>query len=447
MPEAETTSKRKELEGLFKQFPDVPREVIIKEDVLREGVAFTQPALEYGGTRRTKLYGGGLFTYDYVRPEEALDIIGRVPDEIQIHKGLYGLRNRLRFRCRVNPRSPYVVDFKDGELSLCERENGGLTPIAEVYPYLSVPEYWSKRFEDGTPWKEIVRNEGNCFAFVTLFVRCQHWGPKEECKFCDINENAQAAEARGEMHIASSVKKVEHVVEVLKWLFEEERPRREPYDQPWAIMLTGGAILKKLAGHDEDEFYLQYVKAIRQALASRWPIHLQTAPKPKEIARRYKEAGVDIHNTNMEVWDKRLFEIICPGKNRVVGRDNWVKLMLGEVDVFGKGCVHPSFVQGCETAGPWGLSESEALTSYEECYDYLMSHGIIPRPVSWYKEPMSQLGRSDERVPSTAYFVQIDRLWFEKLTKYRLQDQGFPVLGPGLSELPNSAHMDMESAP
>lgn len=445
MAETDKMSRRKELERLFKAFPDVPREVIVKEDILREGLAFTIPALEHGAAHRTKLYGGGLFTYDYVRPEEAADLIGRVPEEIHIHNGPYGLRNRVRLRCRVNPHSPYVVDIKDGQLSLCERDNGGLAPIADLYPYLSIPEYWSKHFDDGTPWKEMVRDEGKNTAFVTLFVRCQHWGPKEECKFCDINENARCAEARGDMHIPSSVKKVEYVVQVLKWLFEEEGPRREPWERPWSILLTGGAILNKLTGLDEDEFFLKYVRAIREALGRRWIMHMQTSPKPKEVARRFQEAGVTIHNTNMEVWDKRLFEIICPGKNRAVGRDNWVTRMLDEVDVFGQGGIHPGFVQGCETAGPWGMSEREALKSYEECYEFLMSHGVLPRPISWYKEPMSQLGGPEYRVPSTDYFVQIDRLWFEKLKKYRLHGPiGFPALGPGLSDFPNSAHMDMQ---
>lgn len=443
MATKKTVSRRNELERLFKKYSDVPREVVFKEDALREGLAFTPSALEYGSTRRTKLYGGGLFTYDYVKPEEAGDMVKMVPDQIQVHGGPYGLRNRLKIRSRVNPSSSYVVDMKDGNLVLCERENGGLAYLADVYPYPEVPEYWSKYFDDGTPWKEVVRDEPTTTAFVTLFVRCQHWGPKEECKFCDINENARAAEKRGELHLSSSVKKVEHVTEVLHWLFFEEGPRREPWDRPWSILLTGGAITKKLDGCDEDEFYLRYVRAIRERLGYRGVLQLQTSPKSREVCLQYRAAGVDVHNTNMEVWDKKLFEIICPGKDRMVGRDNWVKGMIEEVEVFGQGGVHPGFVQGCETAKPWGLSEAEALKSYEECYEYLMSHGVIPRPISWYREPLSQLGERD--VPSIDYFIEIDRLWFEKFTKYRLPaPQAFPALGPGLSDFLNSAHLDMQ---
>ena len=30
-------------------------------------------------------------------------------------------------------------------------------------------------------------------------------------------------------------------------------------------------------------------------------------------------------SNNYEVWDKDLFGIICPGKQRVIGWDNWMK--------------------------------------------------------------------------------------------------------------------------
>lgn len=436
-------SRRNELERLFQKYSDVPKEVIFKEDVLREGLAFTPAALEYGATKRTKLYGGGLFTFDYVKPEEAGDAIMKIPDLIAAHGGLYDLRNRLQIRVHLNPSSPYMVDMKDGELLLCERDNGGLAPLAPLFPYPEVPEFWSKYFEDGTPWKEIARDEGGHRILITPFVRCQHWGPREECKFCDINENARAAERRGELHLPGSVKKVEHVVEVLHWLFFEEGPNREPHQRPWGIELTGGAITKNLDGCDEDEFYLRYVRPIRERLGHRPILLVETSPRPREIARRYRAEGVDVHDANMEIWDKRLFGILCPGKERVVGRDNWLRMLIDEVDVFGVGSVCSVFVQGAETAKPWGLSEAEALKSSEECFEFLMSHGVIPRPITWFKEPLSQL--RDASMPSVEYYIQIDRIWFEKSKKHGLPAPLiFSPTGPGLGGFPGGAHMDMQ---
>lgn len=435
---SQTRCRRDELESLFQRFPDVPREVVVKEDVLRNGLDFTESALQ--GEFRTKLYGGGLFTYDLVRPEEALHLIRRVPEDIEIHGGLYDLRGRVRCGVHLNPHSPYVVDKRDSELWLCERDGGGLSPIAQLHPYRPVPEFWSKSFDDGTPYKEILRDDA--IVQTTVFIDCQYWGPNEECQYCDINRNLKEAKKRGDIHLRKSYKKVEQVAAVIEWLFLHERPKRPPYDRPRCIQVTGGAIAKKLAGLTEDEFYLQYVRAIKERVGGRWPLILQSAPKSKEEAKIYKEAGVDCHHPNMEVWDPRLFAIICPGKNRVVGREKWLRLMLEEVDVFGEGNVCPGFVQGCETAGPHGLSVDEAVKSYEEGYEFLMSHGVVPRPISWYVEPMSGLGRYPP--PPTEYFIRIDRAWHQTWVKYRLPPPCGWLVGPGKSEFRNGGHLDME---
>ena len=38
-----------------------------------------------------------------------------------------------------------------------------------------------------------------------------------------------------------------------------------------------------------------------------------------------KNAGYKIYHPNFEVWDRELFSWICPGKERYVGRDEWMK--------------------------------------------------------------------------------------------------------------------------
>jgi hypothetical protein len=113
---------------------------------------------------------------------------------------------------------------------------------------------------------------------------CQLWDPKEECKFCDINEAGKVQKKIGLRSGKGWVEKVERVVEVMKEIYlREEWPVGR---KPRSIMITGGAILNKLDGLTEDEFYLRYVEAIKEAIGSRWPICLQTAPRPVETAKR-----------------------------------------------------------------------------------------------------------------------------------------------------------------
>ena len=54
--------RTKELESFFERYPDVPKEVIVKEDALRYGVRFSQAALERASAGRPRSYY--IFSYD-----------------------------------------------------------------------------------------------------------------------------------------------------------------------------------------------------------------------------------------------------------------------------------------------------------------------------------------------------------------------------------------------
>ena len=433
-------SRRKRLEELFNKYPDVPKEVIVKEDVLHDGLAFTTPALEIGKGYRCKMYGGWLFTFDMATEDTKREQkLFSVPDYIEIHGGLYNLRGRTRMRCRINPDSQYIIDVADGKPVLCERGVKEHIPIADLHEYRPIPKYFSKYFEDGTAYKDVCRADG----FLVVFMMCQYWGPKQECKFCDMNENTRTARARGDLSIKKPFKKVEHVATVVEEIFLKEK--WAPYDRPVGVIISGGSITTKLDGLRETDFYIRYVEAVRDKIGNRYPITLQSSPKPREEAKRLRAAGVDVHNPNIEVWDKRLFEIICPGKAKAVGWDSWHRLAADEVDIFGEGNVAPGVVVGVEMAKPWGFTDiREAVKSTTEGFEFFMSRGAVPRPIDWIVEPGSML--AGQEAPPTEYFIEIDRNWFELLTKYHLPPYGGfsgRIIGPGLGEYANNAALDM----
>lgn len=437
----ETVSKRVEVETYFKKYPDVPREVIIKEDMLRLGVWFTEASLKISEGCRTKEYAGAIFSWDTVSHEHVdKTIFSRIPERLDLRGGPYGLRGRVRVRVNLNDLSPYVVDALDGECKLYVREEEKMVPVADLHPFRPRPKYWDKYFEDGTPYRTLSKAE----AHPLVFLMCQHWGPKEECRFCDINENWRMTHERGQATRKLPYTDPHQVAEVVAEIFREER---EPVDRPVGVFIDGGSITTKLAGLSEDDFYLQYVELIREKIGIRWPIHIATAPKPKEVAKKWRDKGVTGHNTNFEVWDKELFNYMCPGKNRrAIGWDNWVKMMIEEVDIFGEGNVTPGFVAGLEFAQPVGFKDiSEAVKSTTGGLEFLMSHGVVPRPITWIVEGKSKL--AGQRPPSLDYLIQIDAAWYELMLKYRLPPytQGLFArrMGPGVFEYPGSAAGDM----
>ncbi|MGO8754251.1 MAG: radical SAM protein [Gallionellaceae bacterium] len=384
------------LEQHFARYPDVPREVVIKTDLLRYGLWFTDAALAATAGSMVKSYR--LFSYDFVPMESlARREPQRVPEHFIMLGGRYGLRPVL-VQTSLAPDSPYVIDVVDGRLVL----RCGVEILCEAR-FLIAPDYYSMKTADGTRYQEIIANG----FFVTVFRNCQFWGRDEECGFCDINSNVRQMKRSREFTLNAPVKGLDAILEVARAI------EREAYDKhgsslPLSFLLSGGTIKKQLHGQTEDEFYGAYVEALKWDGPRRF-INLQTNAKPKDVLRRYRAQGLDSHHADMEVWDRRLFEWICPGKAKRVGWDNWVRWLIDSVDVFGEGAVKPLFVCGVEMAQPHGFrSVAEAVASTTEGMDYLMSHGVIVRFNQWRRVPSTFLVREHPQPPVPLdFYIQL----------------------------------------
>src|SRR5438132_9073956 len=120
------------------RFPHIPREAVLKEDLLRTGIAFDASALtdNLDGDVKPKSYF--IFSFD----QKPLADLGeaatrRPPEEIALTGGPYALRRTI-VSVRVNPSSPYCVDRdEDGRLRLTLERR----PVAEV-ELPPMPEYY-----------------------------------------------------------------------------------------------------------------------------------------------------------------------------------------------------------------------------------------------------------------------------------------------------------------
>ncbi len=397
------------IEDLLKHYGDVPREVVIKQDLLSFGQSFTEKALEAASKAEVKSYR--LFSYDLV-PMASMqrNEFRRIPEHFVIKGGTYGLRP-VMVQSTISADSPYVIDVVDGRLKLCL--DGA--PIADV-GYNSPMKYYSKSFPDGTAYRDIVAFG----SFVTIVRVCQLWGLKEECKFCDINENARQMKKAKSSTLTAPVKKVEQIAEVVNEIGREVL-ESDGYPAPIHFVLTGGAITNKLNGSQEDEFYLSYVEAIKWG-GPRRSVTLQTIAKDKETLKHYRSRGVDSHHANMEVWDEKLFGWICPGKTKKVGWQEWIKRTVDSVDVFGEGNVRPNFVCGVEMAQPYGFKTvAEAVKSTTEGIKFLTSHGVMPRFNQWRREPGAYLQKKYTQPPvPPEFYIELMTNYYENWKNYRL---------------------------
>src|SRR3954449_11703890 len=112
------------------RFPEVPPEAVLKEDLLRTGIAFDEFALtdNLDGEIKPKSYF--IFSFDQ-KPlaELGAAALRRPPEEIALTGGPYELRRTI-VSVRVNPESPYSVARSDDgalRLSLEGRELADVT--------------------------------------------------------------------------------------------------------------------------------------------------------------------------------------------------------------------------------------------------------------------------------------------------------------------------------
>jgi hypothetical protein len=397
------------LEDYFTDYSDTPREVVLKTDLLRHGQWFTEAALAAAAGSVVKSYR--LFSYDFVPMEELKQGASRrAPEHFFILGGKYDLRP-VMVQTSLSPDSPYVVDVVGGRLVL----RNGNEILSEVR-LLKAPPYYSKRTADGTLYHEIIAYG----FFITVFRNCQFWGKDEECGFCDINSNARQMKRSSDFTLNAPVKSIDDILEVARAV-EEDARELYGYEAPLAYLLSGGTIKSTLHGKSEDEFYGEYVEALKWGGHRRF-VNLQTNAKPKEVLRQYRAKGLDSHHADMEVWDRRLFEWICPGKAANVGWDNWVRWLIDSVDVFGEGAVKPLFVAGIEMAKPFGFDTvAEAVASTTEAMETLMSRGVIVRFNQWRREPSTLLVREHAQPPIPLdYYLQLFGNRYNIWSKYSL---------------------------
>ncbi len=419
-----------EVERFIDRFPDVPQEAIFKEDLLRLGVGFSEDALRVSSGFKPKSYF--IFSFDLRSiPDMQRDENLRAPEELALVGGPREFRRTI-VSVRINPASPYEVDIVDGRLSLVV---DGET-VCEVQ-LQETPEYYRRDLRCGKTVTEIAPTiEWGYLVYLTVYRKCQYFGFKEECQFCDINENWRQQTAGGRPN--TTVKTVDEVIEALEIIDELDTERRTG-----AYTITGGSITRHLGGRDEASFYEPYARAINERFPDRWLSKMVVQALPRDDVRRFRDAGVQIYHPNYEIWDERLFPIICPGKESHVGRDEWMRRIVDAADVFGPAQVIPNFVAGIEMAKPHGYEAvDEALASTARGLEFFMSKGITPRFTVWCPEPLSVLGKDQGPAP-LEYHVGLLRLWRQTHERHGLPaPAGYGPPGAGNAVFSVSSFMD-----
>ncbi|MDR2527810.1 MAG: hypothetical protein LBD04_02160 [Synergistaceae bacterium] len=376
---------------IVEKYPDVSPFVILKADLQRRTVVYTERAREAAKGGGYQLQARGIFT--------SIGDAGAdcYPVSLMLRDGTSVFVSPVK-----TSRPPYVIDVIDGRKVITD---GG--EIVEEVDFWYKPDYMSKTTSSGRPmWK--VASARPQRMDIDAYYYCHFWDEGKGCRYCNMGSHFK----KGGLPAKVDPKDVfETVREALK------QPGRFCY-----IKMTAGSVLSgRELFDDEADMYIALLQAAgRNFETRRFPSQMiSSAFSLKQLSKIYENTGLMSYTCDMEVLNEEKFAWICPGKNKALGYCEWKKRILEAVGIFGRGFVNTGIVGGVELAKPNGFAtEDEALdATLEEAEDFA-SHGVSVIHCVWVPYPGSAFSR--QVTPSLEYFVRLSKGLNDLRVKYGL---------------------------
>ncbi len=119
---------------------------------------------------------------------------------------------------------------------------------------------------------------------------------------------------------------------------------------------------------------------------------LPSPARNSDEIKKYFDMGIQALGFSMEIWSKKLYEAICPGKSKNISHEEFISSIRSAVKIFGAGNVYGVFVMGLEPRQTFleGVKELTGL-------------GANVVPFVWSPNPGSKL--EGHRAPTGKWFV------------------------------------------
>jgi hypothetical protein len=293
-----------------------------------------------------------------------------------------------------------VVDWDPERGEFLLKDEDGVIDTVDFVPR---PDFFGKVTGSGTPM-EAVADVRAQKLILTAFQKCRLWEGGKQCHFCAFFTGGHSL---GEVSC-------EDIFETVREALKEPGRFSEIY-------LSGGTDFSgEPAFSVEVERYIRVLQAIGRNFSGRFSSQLMAPAYPKEVLKRiYSETGLTSYCPNIEVWDKKLFQTLCPGKEQWIGYEEWVKRTVDAVEVFGPGKVCTQVVAGAELAWPHGFENvDQALKSNFEGCEFFAKNGVICLSTIWRPHRASRLGY--QPMPPLDYYVRLAKGFHEIHKSYGL---------------------------
>lgn len=378
------------IDELCRTFPDVPRPIVVKADVLREGIRFGPLALEIGRWAIPEYLPWDRDVHKGYRAIES-DLVGEdwawLPHSMTFPEGITA---KVVYDFIRHHESPYELRRRDEGFWLFRGEE----PVTGV-GFEKRPAWLSRRGEDGRALAStlVPSSPDHLLGFPVRF--CAYYQPEDICRFCCLNPAGKNIAGGDGYH--DVIMSGEAAARCFAAALDEVGVRH--------VTLTGGALRDQ---RKEAEIYARVLAALASVRDERdADVTLQAMPTAldddgQELLRA---AGADEISFNMEVWEERLWPEVVPGKDRSIGRTAWLERLERAAERFGRGRAFCQFVVGVEMVSGGFASFDDAIRSVLAGIEWCAERGIQPDTTTWFNTPGSVY--EPRQVPPTEYFLTV----------------------------------------
>lgn len=392
----EWRKKELSLDEVATKFPHLPKLFILKVDVQRRGVIYTEAAQAKIDPEIHQVQSDGQQGF---RIEKKY-----YPEGLILKDGSY-LIVSYDYDFQNQKREPYVVDVIDDKIWITDEGK----PLAEV-TYFEKPDFYNKKASNGESFTKYVSARPQRID-VMLNQYCHFWDrPGGGCKYCPLTPNYL------KQKLTEERTNIQYIVEAVKEALKQE-------GRFSGFMFTGGSILSgNEVLDDELDAYIELIQRIGDLFedGKNYPSQLIcSAFNERQLERLRNETKLTHYTTDIEVLNENLFNWICEGKAHHIGYQEWKRRLIASVDYFGKGNVTSGMVSGVELAKPNGFkTEEEALKAITEEAETVIEHGIALAANVWRTAPGSIFHSQD--TPSLDYFISLFNRFDELHHKYNV---------------------------
>jgi hypothetical protein len=242
--------------------------------------------------------------------------------------------------------------------------------------FAPLPDWMRRTTSDGFPMAQAGVSLHADMAVINVAPGCEYFLARKEdgdslrCVFCAYgapNERVRHYEQRiGEPGLSPAV--LRRMQEALAAALAETEIRH--------IYLVAGSMTDWAL---EGDRYIELSRAVQAVNRHRLPVACGSGALPDDrLDILHREGTVDFVCQNLEIWSEDLFAKICPGKQRFVGYQRWLRSLEHAVSLWGRGRVYSAMVAGIELEPEHGMTWEQAADLAIEGAAELCRRGVLP---------------------------------------------------------------------